>query len=312
MTVAGFLTLSTVLLLSLPGMAGARPGQDDMALALADVIWDGAPPAAAVGRIRDAVIAEYPLLDAAVARGEPDYMDETLSAAILARSATHPATRRAMYDITRYLLAHAVEDAATNAILAEWQATDPVRAGVGLGVGLAASDIAAASVLEGMGFPPDHDTTTRMAAAWRDNAAFPPNQFILTRIDGWAAGVVANWAALSPEQRVEATGISWRDEVPSAATVRIVTGASDFVGWFAGIDLALTPAERAAHGELVAMAERGELAGAMAQLVARMPAGAYPMLDYDAFMMSFRLNSYLIGGGDMGDWQAGAAMWGLQ
>ncbi|MDD2869998.1 hypothetical protein, partial [Neomegalonema sp.] len=95
-------------------------------------------------------------------------------------------------------------------------------------------------------------------------------------------------------------------------TTKLVTGVPDFIGWFAGISLALTPEERAAHPELVAMAEQGQLAGAMGELVARAPAGTWPMLDHDSYLMMFRMNNHMIGGGDMGDWRAGPAMWGLQ
>ena len=292
------------------GQALARPDPTEFGQALAAVIWQGQPPDGAAQSLTEGIIAEYPLLDAAITRGEPDYMEETYSAALLARSATHPATRAAMYDVTRYILAHAVEDAATNPMLAIWQEADPFIALQQLGVGLAESDIAAAVALEGAGDPPPGDTRARVIAAWEENAASPPNRFILTRIDAWKAGTLVALPHLSDAQRVQATGITWREEVPDRATTGAVTGTGDFIGWFSGVTLQLTEAERNAHPELTAFLQSGAAAGPMLDLLRQMlqnPA-SIPTADYDSYMMMFRLNNYMIGGGSIDDWQAGGAM----
>ncbi|MDD2869291.1 hypothetical protein, partial [Neomegalonema sp.] len=225
------LVATTALALSLCGAAEARPSPERLAAALAAVIWDGAPPPDATERLRAGIVAEYPLLDAAIARGEPDYIDATLSAALLAREASHPATRRAMYDIARYLLAHAVEDAETNPMLAEWRAMDPVQEPLGLGTGLAVSDFAATAFLLGLEDPPGADPSPRMAEAltrltsvWSEQAESPSRRFILTRLDAWTVGILANRAALSPEQRAEAADMPWSGATPSPETTKLVTG----------------------------------------------------------------------------------------
>lgn len=316
------LLLASALILTPALAAEARPTPEALAEALAAAIYPEGAPAEIRARILADVRNEFRETDEAIRRGEPDYLAEAHSAALLARQAVHPATRAAFADLARQIWAHAVFDASTNPILAIWNEKDPFVHVSGLGWGLARSDLEAAQRLRDRlaELRPDlvapGDGAAKLLQGWAENEGQPLNQHFLVRMNAWVAGVEAAWPQMSAAQKLEAASVLHEDAVPSAETNAAVLGGEDLLGWLTAQRLAMTSVEREAHPELMEMLRAGAWAGGAATAVVPWGGGSAALfmqgeamrIDLETQQRMMRYNTHMFGGGDPGMGAFGAFM----
>lgn len=225
---------------------------------------------------------------AAARAAKPEHMAEFLpvieSMAALARGAEHPATRVVMEDLHRQLVENLFPDPDRTRVVAILDARNRLIAEIYMGVGLSQRDLSAAAYLETLARDlPGDPTKPRVvpdevrAVADRLRRVFaaetPANQQFIARLDAWAAGVLAAWPRLTPEQRRIVAQVTFVDELPPPDLIEAVTGSNDLLAWLGAMDLALSPAERAAHPELMAFLGRGKMTAGVTELLARRLAG---------------------------------------
>ncbi|RMC34932.1 hypothetical protein [Paracoccus alkanivorans] len=258
-----------------------------------------------------AAFGQEPLL---AEKGPPAFVQ----AVELAQHGSVSATRGAMYDLARDILLTAAKMSGQPADsfipLDIWSDVDPFHAELTLGLGLAASDIAAMDKLKaleaqsGLQVIPAAPSEELVMKAWRQQEDEPVNNVLPTRLQAWADGVEAAWPELNDGEREAALGALFRSEVPSQSLLRKVLGTEDIVHWLAGVDLPMSETERQQSRELVHFMEMGAFAGPLKQPlieIAQMRAaqGSAAGLGAAATQL-MRLNNWSAMTGEMHSWES--------
>jgi len=238
------------------------------------------------------------------------------SMAVLMREAKHPATRIVMDDMMRQLIANIVTNPERSGVVSFADGANPMVREIYLGVGVSQRDLKAAFALDALAQQNPKragDLTVDPARAKQVVARVmqsfskspPGNQQFIARFDAWAEGVIAAWPRLSVADRRTASGVTASSTVPSPNLVQSVTGSRDLVLWLAGMDLAFTPQEKAAHPTLMTFLKAGNMSAGATNMVARRAAFGQ-MAGSIATMM--RLNDNLLYGDLSGPSIAGDLM----
>lgn len=258
-----------------------------------------------------AAFQQEPLL---AEKGPPAFVQ----AVELAQHGSIPATRGAMYDLSRDILMTAATmsgDPIDSFIPLEvWNDADPFHADLTLGLGLAASDIAAMDRLKALGAQsgsqviPAASSEQLVMEVWHRQEDEPVNNVLPTRLQAWADGVEAAWPNLNDKEREAALGALFQPEIPPQSVLTKVLGTKDVVHWLAAVDLPMSESERQESDELVHFMEMGAFAGPLKQPlieIAQMRAaqGSAAGLGAAATQL-MRLNNWSAMTGEMHSWES--------
>lgn len=289
-----------------PDVAGAaRAAADDLAALLSD--RGRFPEAAGVdaAAFRTSIEAAIARLAEAHPELTPALPQTLAQAAHLALTAEHPASRATMVDMTRDVLGAVVDlggtDPAAEAVTAAWALADPVVQSAEQQQ-LTAADVAGFDRLQQRA---GHAGTISAQEFWTRNAGDGAMLMFPARLNAWAAGVEAAWTGLDADQQLRAARVLEVEAVPDPALLEPVIGTADMIGWLAGTDVPLTPAEQAGAPDLLRFMQSGAFAGALAPaLAARAMAGAAMATPSPAAGQLMRLNNWSAMTGESSSWES--------